>query len=774
MSGNPDNLTDVQGINPIVNEDGIDAIRDPLNFSVTDADFLEYAKKLKKDDDTFWNQKGSTGYSLKERRLSNENYYFGRQLQFRKLKKYNSRALDNIIYEAEQYLRAMGLSKLPDITVNPGNESDLAKAMADELGKVVTSDLQSRARKRVLGMAFKHLPVYFIGAIKVFWNPQKGKYGDYDFKVVHPENLTLDYRASSNDVVDHDHLFETCEASVKELVMRFPTKKKEIFDELRAALVFNEQKNENTEAGMATKVKYQEVWFKWFDQPTDDKQEWQVITGVGWYYNKLLLGKSKHPFWDWTGQPQTFKLDYKQIDENSKTFKQEKTVYGEQDIRSMLLQGQTVPGTENETVFHNHLDFPEFPYILIGMDQWGKTPIDETSRIEQAIPVQEDYDHTSRQISEMLDRSRGKHVYSSSEGLEKKDIAQMDNSNPDQDILIKGNVRDMHVFIPGEQPSPALIADHTAKRERIFDKEGVHGATRGEVTSDTAATNNQLSREGDFSRMDDLVDDTINYAAEKMANWEMQMIKLFYTENHMRRILGPDGKWLTVQLQRDLLDDGMEVTISASGSDKLKAEQRAMDQAKLKMTDPYRFFKDTGASDPRGRTLSLMNFLMNPQLYQQDILDGGDGTGAKGVGKAAATVNDAGTAIEGEVQDGASASPQAGQDIMLIQQGQVPQVPPQVDPAYINTMEAFAASPQFDEVIQAHPELKQPLAEFLKQIVAVAQQSQQNPTANAVATPPPPNPAAQFGTEGNGQNVGPLAGNPSPQNTSRIAAVPGQ
>lgn len=759
-----------QKVNPIISKDEISTFRDPLNFDLDDITFLEYAKTLKREADEFWNSEGPQGYNLSVRRARIEAYYFGRQNLGTKAKTYSSKADDNLLWESQSYRRAMALSQLPDITVKPGQDTDQAKQVADDISKIVTSDIQSRQRKRVLGMAFDHHDVYLTGIIKAFWNPQKGKYGDYDFKTVHPENVTLDFRASTNDVRDMDFLFETCEYTVKELTMMFPESKEDLFSELGKESIFTPARNQHNEKGMNTKVKIEECWFKWYDKAKKEGKdpEYEEIIGVAWYYKDCLLRKIKHPYWDWSGTPQTFTYEMKPLGGNK--FEQVRNNVSIDQLKGSITSGQSIPQAQTEMVFHNHLDYPEFPYILIGKDQWGKSPIDETTWIEQDLAMQETYDKRNKQTDEMIDRARGKHVFSSEGGVTKDDVSNFDLSDPDQDLLVDGDVNKVHGFIQGEQPSEALIKTALDIRERIMDKAGVHQATRGQINSDTAATNNQIAREGDFTRMDDFVDDTINYACEKMANWEMQFIKLFYTESHMRRILGPDGKYLSMQLQRDNIDDGMEAIISASGSDKLKAEQRAMDMAKMKLTDPFKFYTDVRASDPRGRTITLMNFLMNPQLYLQDVQNGGDGQGKNGLQASQDSVNGAAQGMS--QQPGQQGSPQALQDIMQITQGQVPQPPQQVDQAYLQTFTAFMHSPQVEQAIQQFgPQFKQQLLQFAQAVSQLSQQQGQQPQqGQPQGGMQGVHPGQALGGQ-QSQPAGPLSANPSPDNTSKISAL---
>jgi hypothetical protein len=143
-------------------------------------------------------------------------------------------------------------------------------------------------------------------------------------------------------------------------------------------------------------------------------------------------------------------------------------------------------------------------------------------------------------------------------------------------------------------------------------------AIRGQLQSDVATTN-QIAREADFTRADDLVEDTINDAVEWMAQWTLHMIKLRYTSDHFKKLAGARGAMTFVKLNRDLIEDGMEVSIKASGTDKLKTQKTAMDMAAMKMIDPLNLYRDMGLSDPEGRTEDLMMFTADPASYMAKV-----------------------------------------------------------------------------------------------------------------------------------------------------------
>ena len=569
---------DIQPENSIIQK------RDVLTIDLADDVFARIAKKMVKDSENFFNRE----MSLKERRNKLWTYFFGKQLRERKLKEYQSRFQDNLLYEGMGYLKPIAISQMPDILTSPGTEDPQAKETADMLSKYIDSDIKKKDRRKVLGMAFKHLHLEFVGVIKPYWNPE---IDDYDFKWVFPENIVLDHTSPD---LDPDHMkftAEYCQYSVKELVMMFPKKEKQLYDYLRTKGVFLAQgKNENTEEGMNTIVKITEIWFEHI-QKVGEGFERQSC--VGWLYDDFVFDKMKDPNYDWEG--------YDQIEGG----------YNEEDLRLAAMMGEKIP---SQKIFHNYFPHPHKPYIFMGFDQWGKQPLDETTIIEQAIPLQEEHDKRGRQISEMLDRARGKNIFSTESGLKTKDIEELDMSDPDTDLLVEGDTRSSHSFIPGEQPSAQAFNDLQMSEQRLFAKMGVNGTVRGKPDSDVATTN-QLSREGDFTRADDLTEETINTASRKMAEWILQFIKLRYTKEKFKQSMGANGEVIFSRLSSDTVDNGMEVIITASGTDKIKAKQQAMDMAKLKMIDPLTFFKDLGVSDPQGRVEKLMLFTADPQGY---------------------------------------------------------------------------------------------------------------------------------------------------------------
>ena len=588
--------------NQIEDKEKIVQKADPLTLELDDTDIVKTINKWSKDYTTFYKEK----YNLFERRKTNEMFLLGKQIvekeKNNQLKIYETRYLDNALYEIEASIKPLAMSRLPDLIVTPGSENEESKKTAEDVGKIVDNDIKKRTNRLVLGIAFKHLPVYFVGVIKCRWDKEKD---DYVFEVVHPDNIEVDHTCSTNNADDMRYISQTLPITVQECFIRFPDKKQELTAQLKADGIMVGKGEEPSTKELATQIKIREVWFDWYVQDKEDKEKYTVIPIVMWKYKDVVLKKMKNPNFDYEGQQKWF--TYQEEGNQSKR----REIIPE-DVTLSLMTGIQPPNVTQETVYRNYFKMPRKPYFFMGYDQWRKQPYDETSRLEQNIKNQSAIDDAGKRIIDKL-KKRIKHVFSKDGGLKADDIEQMDLDDETQDILVEGNVNNVHGAIQPEQVNPAEFKFLDEQRQRMYSLAGAN-AIRGEVQSDTATTS-QIAREADFTRADDLVEDTINYACEWIAEWSLHMIKLRYTEDHFRKLLGAKGSVTFVKLKNDMIEDGMEVMIKASGTDKLKTQKQAMEMAKMQLIDPLSLFEDLGMSDPIGRTERLMNFTTNPAMY---------------------------------------------------------------------------------------------------------------------------------------------------------------
>lgn len=578
---------------PEVTEQQVDQAN-PITLELDDTTLAQFVNRRIEASQKFYKEKG-----LYERQKKNEAYRFGRVVDESKLKDFEARYMDNVIFEAESTIKPIALSRLPDLYVTEGNDPTQFQDSSKKITELINSEIRRRRNRRVLSLAFQHVPVGFIGATKYRWNPNKGRYGDYEFYVVHYSRLTLDHHAKTNDPNDMEYIAELVEKSVQELVMLFPAKKEELFNKLGIR-----DDDKDFENKMASTLDIHEVWFK-YPVPRPEGEGFDMVSGVLWKYQDIIFDKMKNPNWDWEGEVQ-----YSMADPLTGA----KRPATNEDMMQMAMSPLPVPGFTQEKVYRNYFQQPEFPYIFMGYDQFGTMPYDETSRIEQNIYKQDNVNKRGKQITEIADRAKGKNIFSSGSGLKKEDIEELDMDDPDVDVWVDGDVEKVHKFIPGEQPQPALFEDQDLQRQRIFQSMGANDTTRGVKQTDTLGVAEEL-KDSDYGRIDDVVEDTINYASEKMAQACLHMIKLRYTPEHYVTIFKKDGTAISEVIQGEMIQEGMQVVVHSSGVDKLMRKREAYEKAKLNKIDPLSFFEDTDTPNPKERTERLMLFNLDPMQY---------------------------------------------------------------------------------------------------------------------------------------------------------------
>jgi hypothetical protein len=606
-------------------EEGVVTTQDPLALDIKDEELVKIIDDRIDASKKFFDQK----YNLTERRNKNELYLFGRQLDNKEkkneLKLYEARHLHNVLYEIESSLKPLAMSHLPDMLVLPGSEEPQKQKTAKDLSMAINDTNKKRRQRQVLALGFKHLPVYFSGVIKVRWNSEED---DFCFENPHPSMIVVDHTAKTNNSDDMNFVAQCLPVSVQELYMKYPSKKEEIQEQLKTDGV---QISDNpTWKELATEVNVWEVWFDWYKRK--DKKDilgtplpsnfepgvkWEKFLGVVWKYGKVALDKMLDPNFDHEGEDIIYVYDRPGDETTKRELKPDEML--------LRMMSGDMNGISREKIYHNYFKRPHKPFFFFGYDQWGKIPLDETSRIEQNIRNQENLDEQGKRIVDQL-KQRIKHIWSKESGLKAQDIQRLDMENPNLDVLVNGDISKVHGVVDPERPDPAQYKSLEDTQSRMY---GISGATavRGQIQSDVATTN-QIAREADFTRADDLVEDTINAASEWMADWQMQFIKLRYTEEHLKQIIGKEGSVTFLKLRRDVISDGMEVIIKSSSSDKLRAQNNALKTAQLgaPFTDPISFFQDMGMNDPEGRAAKGLMFANSPQLYMAKYVMGQETT----------------------------------------------------------------------------------------------------------------------------------------------------
>jgi len=650
-----------------VKQEEISLIHPSLNIDIEDNLLIRLIDQRIKADDEYYNGK----LKLDKRRKKNEEYWLGKQIESGNLdESWQIPYVDNIIWQDLETRCALAATRIPDVIIVPSDDEPFARDRAKKLEQGLEVRLNNDDIKRLVKDGIRHNQLDFIGIVKIRWNDSIGENGDYVYELVDPKKIGFDHKATiPHDGYTADNMeliYEWIEEPVGLVMSKFPNKREELKREREIVL--------GTTLQMASKMRYLEIWFTWYDRE-GNKQE-----GVCWKYRNIVLGKAKNPYYDWEG----IEKPTEDMDE-----------YG-------------MPTTK--TVMQNFFDRPRKPYIFFSYQNLGTSVIDDTTAVEQTIPLQRNINKRGRQISEIADNAVPKKVFNGN--FITKEEARRVSNDPGEHVWLDGSggnlddIKKAFGTIVSQPPSQILFDDQQANRGQIDSKFSTHSVTRGEITASESGISRQITRSGDTAIMDDIVNTMVVRVVAEMAGWAIQMMKVMYDKEHYIRSMGKDGEMIALAMSQDKIDEGIALQAKSSTTSKEQRKVEAMDLAKTKGIDPLTLFEDLDVSNPKERAERLVAFMIGEldgyKSYKQVIGVGPGGqmaTGAPALGTA-----------------------EANQDLEKLLAGQL--VEPQGIPTeeYVQVFIDFVESGKLEQV---DPKIQQVIQDFVKKLqTLIAQHAQ--------------------------------------------------
>lgn len=507
---------------------------------------------------------------LDERRKTNENFWSGKQYNPEEMT--GLAYVDNVIQDDTEKRIALAVGKIPDIIVVPGDGSLGGRNNTEILERVLDIDIATKEKKRLVKNGLRHNHIYFLGVQKASWNPNKGDFGDYEFHLCDPRKVLISHTGTIPEdgfTADNcDLIVEVVEEPVATVMAKFPGKA----DQLKQLLASNDGSR------LATTMKYQEGWYTYYNA------QGQILEGVFWRFNHLVLRNIKNPYFDFTGY--------------------DRVVYG-QDGQSQTNQfGQT----QTEKVFRNFFDRPRKPYIFYSYINLGRSPMDDTSAIEQAIPLQRNLNKTGKQIRDISDGITNKYAFNNTIS---QDQARLVTANPKEPIWMD-NDQPINQSVSNFQnagPPPVLFQELIQTRQQIDMKFSVHNLNMVGAQRESGISK-QITRENDLATTDDIASIVVERVVEETASWAIQFMKLMYVDAHFKSKMGKDGQVIQEYIQRDMIDDGVSITVRGSVADKQTARNQAINLGTSGAIDPMTMFEEMDAPNPKERTQRLLLFKM--------------------------------------------------------------------------------------------------------------------------------------------------------------------
>lgn len=572
------------------------------------------------------------GYNLDSARKTNERYYLGKQVDTSKLYNYQVPYIDNQIYVGAQAVMAYVSGNTPSCDIVPEDDTTQSEVMAQDLETAVNIHTDRHQLAKKVKSAVKNMYTKRIGVIKLKWDDN---IKDIVPIAVDPDRLILDKDCKLGD--EPTFIAEICTDSVAALFKKFPGKEDAIMKALGRA--------RKTPKLMGQIVAYNEVWF------TDESAEYGEQECVAWYFGDVILDKMKNPNY----------------------------LYDNEGIS-----------------IQNFIDAPTKPYIFFNYINDGSSLIDQTTPIEQAIPLQDILNKRGRQIIENADTANSILV------LKTGSISTEDAGNitrdPNQVLMLD---------TPPEQPlqsaygeiAPHLlpsyvIQDYQNIKNSIHNVLGTPSQFRGDDSKRDVGTLGEAkmiqSQAG--GRQDEIVRE-IEYSIDRYFRLLVQMMKVYYDDKKPFAARDNDGKFMYVELSRESMPNIAAISVSHGSllrTDRERQENVSMTLAKMGLIDPYNLFKDLSLKDADKRYEALVKFKVDPTTLVSDVTS---------------EVNDREAYI----------------DFAVIMNGQEAEPRKDIKPSYILAMRKLMMGDQF---LYAKPERQQALMSYIEDaVIGLAQRA---------------------------------------------------
>lgn len=502
-----------------------------------------------------------SGYDLQNVRNRNERYFLGKQIDKSRLYDYQVPYQDNEIFVGTQAVMAYVTASEPACEVIPDNDQPQSMVMAQDLEQAVNIHTERWDLSSKVKVAVKNMYIKRLGVIKLVWDD---KANDIKPVAVDPERLILDKDCQLGE--EPKFICETCTCSVAALIKKFPEKEQAIMKCLG--------RERKTPKLLGKIVAYNEIWF------TDETADEDSQECVAWYFDNIILDKMKNPNYLYDGE------------------------------------GAAV---------NNFLDKPTKPYVFFNYINDGSSLIDQTTPLEQVIPLQDVLNKRGRQIVENADTANSILVLKS--GSIKDDDAGNITRDPNQ-ILLLDTLPEQPVSSAFGEIAPHLLPNYVINdkqdvKNTIHDILGTPAQFRGGSDTSNVGTlgEAQMMKSQASGRQDEIVRE-IEKSLDTYFKLLVQMMKVYYDETHPFAARDNDGKFVYVELSRATTPDIASISVSHGSLlkvDRDRKENVAMAMAKMGLIDPYNLFKDLSLKDADKRYESLVKFKVDPTSLVSDV-----------------------------------------------------------------------------------------------------------------------------------------------------------
>ena len=496
----------------------------------------------------------------------NERYWKGSQGQDVPNSDWNKQdkaIADNLIFKSLEEFLPAATKQNPEAVVTSDNTPEGAK-ISYSLSKMLGFQADRLQMKIQLKQVMRFWAIYRVGVAKMGWS---NKTNDISMTVLPAKRLIMDKDATIvNGMYMGEYIGEYKEETAENLAHRFPN--------VKTAL------EEKTNGQWGTKVKYIEWW--------TDKY-------VFWTMEDDVLGKIKNPHWNYPEEKE-------QVDENGQT-----TV-------------QDVPG-------HNHLPYAQKPYVFFSVFNLQKKPYDDTSLIEQVIPIQDMIKKRVEQIDRNADNTNGGIVingnFFTKEQASMAVVALSEGGYlwvpPGPETSSISNVFQMTSGAPLAAFVYQNLVDMRKELSGVF---GVQGLSAAGQSQDRTVRGKIITRQHDMDRIGGGVSEYLEQFADQIFNWFLQLMCVYYTDEHVASVLGKERAVEYITIKNTDLNRKFMVTIKEGSmlpKDTMAQRNEAIDLWSAGALDPITLFEKLDFPNPRESARQLFMWQTNPASLFPEI-----------------------------------------------------------------------------------------------------------------------------------------------------------
>lgn len=519
----------------------------------------EFTSKLSDEDILKLTAEWTQGYDtyakdIRKQQKENVNYWIGKHYNELQTAGTKKPLTDNILFEAIETFLPIATRGNPQANVFANGTEE-----GNDLADVMTRALEYQAERQQLRMKLKGMTrnwaIYLLGVVKVGWNSMDD---DIDTTVILTPRLILDPNSSIdvNGTYHGEYLGEKKKCTARKLTKMFPEQTKVI--------------SANAQGKMGTKVDYIEWWTK---------------TDVFFTLGNNVLGKFKNPHWNYDGQT---------------------------DVEDPITGAITKEDVEGV----NHFNSPQIPYVFLSIFSLGKQPHDETNLIQQNISLQDAINRRYQQIDRNVD-SQNNGIVLSGKYFTKEQASeaatQLSRGNP---LWVpEGDIGAAYT----RDTAPSLSSDvfnHLGDaRNELRNIFGTAGSSpEGQAEQDTVRGKIMINQM-DSSRIGGGVTEYIEQVASSIYNWYVQMMYVYYTEEHSFSIVGPKAQEMMTIKNTDLNYD-LHITVkdgSLVPKDPLTKRNEAMDLWSAGAIAPIPFYTALDYPNPYESAKELLQWQLISQ-----------------------------------------------------------------------------------------------------------------------------------------------------------------